>query len=476
MQKEIKKLTRQVKDKQQHIEKLEKQDKESHASACLDTKQIEKQIFELSKDLEVNRERLKNVDKEIFDISGQEIEHTDDEEEENDVARSNVISDVMSQSLFGSHEMLSQGDGKGDMMSKSMNENMLLRNVESGKRLEFTSTPIRMGFDMNKEISDLLNTKGHRLKEAEKTSKKLQFFKRSNENVSDPLLRLKYDLNTDVPPAKPARHIPVESKDSKAELNLSLEEDNFIVNPTTSPKRVASQDDIDRISKITNDSPLVSTQGASDKVKESIKEIEKNRQILLAQQGSHLIEYEKRKVQELKKRSQDEAKAKYMEQQQKWTNSLPKNVNITRSPKPMRHEIPYLQYQQQQSERSNDRPLSEVNSECSFEGNYTQEMSFFVAQNHSTPQSRIHQQHQQGKPESPDVGAISLNSENRNSIQSENSSEGAVVRRNIAKHQRPLTRYLPIFTELNLREHIESAGHQIGLCPHVILDRTTCKG
>lgn len=44
-------------------------------------------------------------------------------------------------------------------------------------------------------------------------------------------------------------------------------------------------------------------------------------------------------------------------------------------------------------------------------------------------------------------------------------------------HQRPLTRYLPIRSEsLNLRQHIESAGHQIELCIHVSLDSTSCRG
>lgn len=44
-------------------------------------------------------------------------------------------------------------------------------------------------------------------------------------------------------------------------------------------------------------------------------------------------------------------------------------------------------------------------------------------------------------------------------------------------HQRPLTRYLPIRSEsLNLRQHIETAGHQIELCVHVSLDSTSCRG
>ena len=44
--------------------------------------------------------------------------------------------------------------------------------------------------------------------------------------------------------------------------------------------------------------------------------------------------------------------------------------------------------------------------------------------------------------------------------------------------QRPLTRYLPIKNteEFSLRQHIESAGHQIELCPSLVLTPTTCRG
>ncbi|CAG0886873.1 unnamed protein product [Darwinula stevensoni] len=47
------------------------------------------------------------------------------------------------------------------------------------------------------------------------------------------------------------------------------------------------------------------------------------------------------------------------------------------------------------------------------------------------------------------------------------------------QQQRPLTRYLPIRSEerdFDLRQHVESAGHQIELCAHVHVTGTTCKG
>lgn len=52
-----------------------------------------------------------------------------------------------------------------------------------------------------------------------------------------------------------------------------------------------------------------------------------------------------------------------------------------------------------------------------------------------------------------------------------------VKRRDKPKAQRPLTRYLPVRNvEFDLRQHIESAGHQIELCPHVHLTSTSCHG
>nr|XP_042902410.1 pleckstrin homology-like domain family B member 1 isoform X1 [Parasteatoda tepidariorum]XP_042902411.1 pleckstrin homology-like domain family B member 1 isoform X1 [Parasteatoda tepidariorum]XP_042902412.1 pleckstrin homology-like domain family B member 1 isoform X1 [Parasteatoda tepidariorum] len=45
------------------------------------------------------------------------------------------------------------------------------------------------------------------------------------------------------------------------------------------------------------------------------------------------------------------------------------------------------------------------------------------------------------------------------------------------RSQRPLTRYLPIRnSEFDLRQHIETAGHQIELCIHIHLTSTSCHG
>lgn len=55
--------------------------------------------------------------------------------------------------------------------------------------------------------------------------------------------------------------------------------------------------------------------------------------------------------------------------------------------------------------------------------------------------------------------------------QAQQSSPVKVQYRQSTKQKRPLTRYLPNFSlDFNLRQHIETAGHQLQLCPHVIID------
>lgn len=46
-----------------------------------------------------------------------------------------------------------------------------------------------------------------------------------------------------------------------------------------------------------------------------------------------------------------------------------------------------------------------------------------------------------------------------------------------ARQARPLTRYLPIRKEdFDLRSHIESSGHSVDTCSHIILSEKMCRG
>lgn len=46
------------------------------------------------------------------------------------------------------------------------------------------------------------------------------------------------------------------------------------------------------------------------------------------------------------------------------------------------------------------------------------------------------------------------------------------------RQARPLTRYLPVRgdAELDLRTHVENCGHNLELCPEVIVESSTCQG
>lgn len=132
-----------------------------------------------------------------------------------------------------------------------------------------------------------------------------------------------------------------------------------------------------------------------------------------------------------------------------------------------RHSHP--EYEGNNREKSNpnkSRPLSEANSELSYEM-LSEQATCKSSSDLSPPTCR---------PIDGDENcSISLNSEERNTSVNNDVSSGR--KRVLPKHQRPLTRYLPIFSaELNLRQHIESAGHQISLCPHVIIDSYSCRG
>lgn len=301
---EVKQLAQGIEEKRSEIMELENQKVKNQDIACTDTKVLEKSLFNLLKDLERAREELKTIDKRIFEkgsANGKANEISDSEDEDllrNAFEEGQNEKNLMSNSLFGSEEILKQKNGNDSLMSKSMNENMFFNNLETP---DFSSTPKKKGsangpqrviVDISEDITTMMEKNHEKLKIAEKEEGK------SATQSSSPALKKSQSMDLTSSP-----------NSSKLNLNLSLEGDEFEVNPMI--ERVPSQDDIDRISKVTSDAPI-STQGASYKLMESIKEIERHRQLLLAQQGSHVIEHERQKMNELKKKSHDEARAQYL--------------------------------------------------------------------------------------------------------------------------------------------------------------------
>lgn len=300
---EVKFLSKQIEEKRAHILRLENQGIDNQNTACLDTKNIEKNLWSMLNDMEKSREELKLIDEKIYEISGQQQNGNQSEsDDDEDCVIVPKRSDIMSQSLFGSLDIqkttsTNAANKNNDIMSKSVNENLFFTSIEmpTMKTNDFngssavpqTSTPMRINggimlrqIDVSDDITKITQNGHDQLKRAESNDSE----KTAGSDESDPITKLKYSLSP------PFEHKKRPASDEyqhhqhrdRVNLNLSIESDDFEVNPLE--KRVPSQDDIDRICKVTSDAPI-STQGASDKVIESIKEIERNRQLLLAQQG-----------------------------------------------------------------------------------------------------------------------------------------------------------------------------------------------
>lgn len=265
-------LTKMVTEKAKHVAALQNQGIDNQRTACVDSRVLESDICKLQSELVAKQGILHQIDQSIFELTGQKDTYSESEDEEEiDFKPPHTMLEAisiehMSQSLFGSHENLRTKPKSVDIMSRSVNENMFYENnIES--RTPFSSTPKR----------------GERRSDFNNIAVKPEATNEDATSGANSITMLKYNLSP------PFQHkLPISSETSsdeanrRAKLNLSIESDDFEVNPLE--KRVPSQDDIDRISKVTFDAPI-SMQGASFKVIESIKEIERNRQLLLAQQG-----------------------------------------------------------------------------------------------------------------------------------------------------------------------------------------------
>ncbi|XP_044016960.1 probable serine/threonine-protein kinase tsuA isoform X2 [Aphidius gifuensis] len=246
-------------------------------------------------------------------------------------------------------------------------------------------------------------------------------------------------------------------------------------------KRSPSREDFDRISRVTNDSPIVNNQGSlGRKTIESLKEIERNRQLHLAKQGSQVISDERRRVEELKRRVQDEVRTQWEERKMNCAsfNSVesgeesssystgptesgsgssdgadvganekmsPSKLSEFTSPSPGPSTNSYTLLNQNDNMRDGRR--------TSMEGERLSTNSVGIVSNGSRP-----------------ISQTSSGMESVGSFQT-------VKHRDKPKLQRPLTRYLPIKSEsLDLKNHIETAGHHLPLIHDVTVDTTTCCG
>lgn len=239
-------------------------------------------------------------------------------------------------------------------------------------------------------------------------------------------------------------------------------------------RKQSSQDDLDRISRVTSGAPIeIGTGSLGRRTLESLQEIERNRQRHLAQQGSQVIEEERKRVQELKRRVQDEVRAQWEERRQREANCNSLNSVGSEESSLTSSDVPT------ESASSDDALLSPTNAgkaECTGSGG-TDDKNETEANDGTTHQNKMREKELELERDQEETRPLSDGSAYEQHLSAAVRKRDKASPRPQQPHQRPLTRYLPIRSEsLNLRQHIESAGHQIELCPHVSLDSTSCRG
>ncbi|CAK1549110.1 unnamed protein product [Leptosia nina] len=255
----------------------------------------------------------------------------------------------------------------------------------------------------------------------------------------------------------------------------------------TDSGKIPSQDDIDRISKVTMDAPILSSDtdmnSLGKKTLDSLMEIERKRIEMLEEQGCQVIENEREKIEALKRRAQDETKklwhernsAKTPDRDPFQTSSCPPNetdrCQLSIEFDSSRDESKY--YGSVHEDMSTDDALN-VTGSTIFE-----ESSGFLSSSIEELQVRNSRtESTEDEKHSDDSRPLSHASDfSRDNILSLTNAPRRSRRGTTSEWQRPLTRYLPVDRDdFDLRRHVESAGHQIELCPYVTINSSSCRG
>lgn len=246
----------------------------------------------------------------------------------------------------------------------------------------------------------------------------------------------------------------------------------------TDTNKIPSQDDIDRISKVTIDAPILPSDtdmnSLGKRTLDSLMEVERKRLEMLEEQGCQVIENEREKISELKRRVQDETKKLW---DQKYRAEQSKSFDE------QSHSLPPLLPREE--DKVYDRSVMEDSSliDDSFMANSSmfEESSGLMSSSIEELQVRNSRtESTEDDKRSDDSRPLSHASDfSRDNILSLSNAPRR-SRRGVAPYsesQRPLTRYLPVDRDdFDLRRHVESAGHQIEVCPYVSVTPTSCRG
>ncbi|CAG9572643.1 unnamed protein product [Danaus chrysippus] len=383
---------------------------------------------------------------------------------------------------------------KIDIMSQSLNENMFYNdNIEADvsiKNSKRKNVPIKSNSSSKIPTFAAL---GKIIKKDSLKRKEIQ----NKENKPDETRYIKNNKNIDNKYKSKSL-----SPDKKEENTLKVENikvlhrkscgDEPNLQKITDSLKIPSQDDIDRISKVTIDAPILPSDTdlntLGKRTLDSLMEIERKRIEMLEERGCEMIENEREKISELKKRVQDETK-KLWDQRAKDHKSDTRQspVSLTAvSLTPVSEAVSMTPVNVTPAPLTSEFDSADStfgNEDVSFDFNMTsstiyEESSGFLSS--SIEELQVRNSRTESTEEdrrSDDSRPLSHASDFSRDILSNaprRSRRGVSVS---AEWRRPLTRYLPVDREdFDLRTHVESAGHQIELCPYVSVSSSSCRG
>ncbi|KAM4651422.1 pleckstrin homology-like domain family B member 1 isoform 6-T6 [Discoglossus pictus] len=229
----------------------------------------------------------------------------------------------------------------------------------------------------------------------------------------------------------------------------------------------------------------------------TLQDIQSKRQLALQQKGQQVIEEQRRRLAELKQRAAVEAQSQWESLHGSTHQVYPPVMHhsILHHQRHHREDDPTHGYDTLSLESSDslDTSVSTGNSACSPDNMSSasgldmlkiEEMERMLLEAHAERARLV-----ESREREVEVRRRALEDERRRReelerrLQDETAHRQRLVDKEVKMREkhfsqaRPLTRYLPIRKEdFDLRTHIETSGHSVDACPHIILNEKMCRG
>uniref|UniRef100_A0A0B7ARV0 PH domain-containing protein n=2 Tax=Arion vulgaris TaxID=1028688 RepID=A0A0B7ARV0_9EUPU len=203
----------------------------------------------------------------------------------------------------------------------------------------------------------------------------------------------------------------------------------------------------------------------------TLMEIERNRSLFIEQQGSLIIDQERKRIDELRRRAADEGRAQWEERRRVADENSRLQVDDRRLREANCKSFNSLESEDSSVTSSCDTPSEKETSLSGGEEHLEKlaELERLLAQAQSEKMKLVEEQ---VKIRESEMMALQKNEALERELEQVKMRE-----KHTQMQARPMTRFLPNTSkDFDLRAHIEGSGHQLDMCPHVIITNHSCRG